>query len=116
MPDESIVTLRLSALRLVRPRQWGACWLALSFWQQPDLDVFFAERLPRSRKGTRWDLAVFVLAAYRLISPGSEWRLHREWYGRTALADLLGADDAPVDPHVLCRVHGSAARTQACAL
>lgn len=105
LPDESIVTLRLSAMRLVRPRQWGACWLALSLWQQLDLDVFFAERLPRSRKGTRWDLAVFVLAAYRLLSPGSEWRLHREWYGRTALADLLGADDALADPHVLYRVH-----------
>lgn len=51
-----------------------------------DLDVFWAERLPSSRKGTRWDLVLFVLTAYRLIEPGSEWRLHREWYGRTALA------------------------------
>lgn len=105
LPDASIVTLRLSAMRLRRPRQWGACWLALTLWQRLDLDVFFAARLPRSRKGTRWDLAVFVLAAYRLISPGSEWRLHREWYGRTALADLIGSDDGLVDPHVLYRVH-----------
>jgi hypothetical protein len=28
--------------------------------------------------------------AYRLIDPGSEWRLHREWYERSAMADLLG--------------------------
>jgi len=33
-----------------------------------DLDVFWAERLPPSRKGTRWDLVVFVLASYRLIA------------------------------------------------
>jgi len=105
LPDASIVTIRLSAMRLKRPRQWGACWLALTLWQRLDLDVFFAERLPRSRKGARWDLAVLVLAAYRLISPGSEWRLHREWYGRTALADLLGSDDGLVEPHVLYRVH-----------
>ncbi len=105
LPDGSIVRLRLSAMRLRRPRQWGACWLALRLWQRLDLDVFFAERLPRSRKGTRWDLAVFVLAAYRLISPGSEWRLHREWYGRTALGDLIGSDAGLVDPHVLYRVH-----------
>jgi hypothetical protein len=39
--------------------------------------VFWAERLPVSRKGTRWDLVPLVLAAYRLIAPGSEWRLHR---------------------------------------
>lgn len=70
LPDRSIVTLRLSAMRWQRPRQWGACWLALTLWQRLDLDVFFAERLPRSRKGTRWDLAVFVLAVYRLLSPG----------------------------------------------
>jgi len=51
------------------------------------------------------DLVLFVLAAYRLIEPGSEWRLHRQWYGRTALADLLGADDSLADPHVLYGCH-----------
>src|SRR5438105_2586895 len=29
LPDNSIVRLRLSQVRLRRPRQWGACWLAL---------------------------------------------------------------------------------------
>jgi hypothetical protein len=29
---------------------------------------------------------------YRLIEPGSEWRLHRDWYGRSAIGDLLGED------------------------
>lgn len=53
LPDASIVTVKLSAMRLLRPRQWGACWLALTLWQMLDLDVFFAPRLPPSRKGTR---------------------------------------------------------------
>ena len=105
LPDESIVRLKLKSMRLCRPRQWGACWLALTLWQTLDLDVFWAERLPPSRKGTRWDLVLFVLAAYRLIAPGSEWRLHREWYGRTALSDLLGADETLADPHVLYGCH-----------
>ena len=105
LPDESVVRLRLKELQLHRPRQWGACWLALTLWQMLDLDVFWAERLPASRKGTRWDLVLFVLVAYRLIAPGSEWRLHREWYGRTALADLLGADDGLADPHLLYGCH-----------
>jgi hypothetical protein len=105
LPDESIVRLKLKAMQLHRPRQWGACWLALTLWQTLDLDVFWAERLPPSRKKTRWDLVLFVLAAYRLIAPGSEWRLHREWYGRTALADLLGSDEALADPHVLYGCH-----------
>ena len=29
IPDESIVRVRLSELRLCRPRQWGACWLGV---------------------------------------------------------------------------------------
>lgn len=105
LPEESIVRLRLSQLSLRRPRQWGACWLALTLWQGLGLDAFWGERLLPSRKGTRWDQVLFVLAAYRLIAPGSEWRLHREWYGRTGLADLLGADDSLADPHVLYACH-----------
>lgn len=73
--DGSIVRLRLSELRLCRPRQWGACWLAWQLWQQVRLDRFWADQLPASRKGTRWDLVLFVLTAYRLLAPGSEWAI-----------------------------------------
>jgi transposase len=105
LADASIVRLKLSQLRLERPRQWGACWLALQLWQELKLDRFWRERLPASRKGTRWDLVLFVLVAYRLIAPGSEWRLHREWYARSALMDLLGTDEALADIHALYRCH-----------
>ena len=103
--DDSIVRLKLSQLQLRRPRQWGACWLALSLWEELQLDRFWAERLPASRKGTRWDRELFVLVAYRLLAPGSEWRLHREWFERTALADLLGADFGLAEIHKLYRRH-----------
>ena len=32
LADASIVGVKLSELRLCRPRQWGACWLALLLW------------------------------------------------------------------------------------
>jgi Transposase DDE domain len=105
LADASIVRLKLSQLRLARPRQWGACWLALTLWQELRLDRFWHERLPASRKGTRWDQVLFVLAAYRLIAPGSEWRLHREWFVRSALADLLGEDAGLAESHKLYRCH-----------
>ena len=105
LPDASIVRLKLSELRLCRPRQWGGCWLALSLWEELGLDRFWAERLPPGRKGTRWDQVLLVLVAYRLLSPGSEWRLHREWFERTALADLLGADFSLAEIHKLYRCH-----------
>ncbi len=105
VPDESIVRLKLAQLRLERPRQWGACWLTLGLWQQLGLDEFWSERLAPSRKGTRWDQVLFVLVAYRLLSPGSEWRLHRHWFERSALVDLLGADAALADIHALYACH-----------
>jgi len=103
--DESVVRLKLSQLRLERPRQWGACWLAMKLWQQLQLDQFWAERLSASRKGTRWDQVLLVLVAYRLIAPGAEWRLHRHWFESSALADLLGADSALADIHKLYACH-----------
>jgi transposase len=105
LPDVSIVRLKLSQIRLCRPRQWGACWLVLTLWRELHLDRFWAKRLPASRKGTRWDQVLFVLAAYRLLDPGSEWRLHREWFERTALPDLLGADFGLAEIHKLYACH-----------
>src|SRR4249920_2400378 len=105
IPDESVVRVRLSELRLCRPRQWGACWLVVKLWRELELDRFWGERLSPSRKGTRWDQVLLVLVAYRLIAPGSEWRLHREWFGRTALADLLGADFNLAESHKLYACH-----------
>src|SRR5437899_2460530 len=103
--DASIVRVRLSELELCRPRQWGACWLVVKLWQKLELDRFWGERLSPSRKGTRWDLVLLVLVAYRLIAPGSEWRLHREWFARSALADLLGGDAGLAESHALYRCH-----------
>ena len=105
LPDASIVRLKLSRMRLRRPRQWGACWLALELWRELGLDRFWSARLGPSRKGTRWDQVLFVLVAYRLLAPGSEWRLHREWFERSALADLLGEDAGLAESHKLYRCH-----------
>jgi transposase len=92
LADEQVVRIRLDQLELRRPRQWGACWLACHLYQKLQLDTFWIQRLPPSRKGTRWDQVLQTLVAYRLIDPGSEWRLHREWFDKSAMADLLGED------------------------
>src|SRR6202008_4097922 len=56
-------------------------------------------------KGTRWDRVLLLLATYRLLAPGSEWRLHREWFERSAMADLLGEDLGLAEIHKLYRCH-----------
>jgi hypothetical protein len=90
--DHEVIHVQVNRMRLVRPRQWGACWMALLLWDQLQLDRYWREKLPPSRKGTRWLNILKILVCYRLIQPGSEWRLHREWYGNSAMGDLLGEE------------------------
>src|SRR6266481_1893686 len=86
------VQVRLDEFELRRPRQWGACWVGCRLWDQLTLDEFWRERLPDSREGTCWRHVLETLTVYRLIDPGSEWRLHRQWFANSAMADLLAED------------------------
>src|SRR6266496_571748 len=106
VPDHAAeygVNVRLSEFRLHRPRQWGACWVGCLLWQQLGLDEFWAERLMPSREGTNWRHILKTLTIYRLIDPGSEWRLHRQWFGSSAMADLLEEDFGLVEKDNLYR-------------
>jgi len=97
------VQVRLDRMELHQPRQWGACWLACGLYEQLGLPEFWASRLPASREGTRWDHILQTLVCYRLIDPGSEWRLHRLWFEQSAMGDLLGEDYALVEKNALYR-------------
>src|ERR1700688_359530 len=97
------VQVRLKEMELHRPRQWGACWLACDLYEQLGLDDFWAECLPDSREGTCWQHILQTLVCYRLIDPGSEWRLHRQWFEQSAMGDLLGADYGLVEKNALYR-------------
>ena len=72
----------------------GACWAFCQLWEILKLDDFWEPLLPDSRKGTRWLDVLKVLCANRLIDPGSEWQVHREWFKRSAMRDLLGCSGA----------------------
>ena len=97
--------LRMERLELCHPRQWGACWLACVLWDTLGLSEFWRQRLPPSRKGTQWRHVLQTLVSYRLIDPGSEWRLHRYWYEKSAMADLLGEDFSLAEKDTLYRCH-----------
>ena len=77
--------------------------MACQIWTWLELDAFWAPRLPSSRKGTNWLNVLKTLVCYRLIDPGSEWRLHRQWYERSAMGDLLGEDISVAQPDTLYR-------------
>jgi transposase len=106
VPDQAHgfgLQVRLDAMELHRPRQWGACWLACHLYEQLQLGRFFAPLLPDSREGTSWQHILQTLVCYRLIDPGSEWRLHRQWFEQSAMADLLGEDYGLVAKNALYR-------------
>ena len=86
------VRVRLDQFTLHRPRQWGACWVGCKLWQELKMDEFWGPLLPPSREGTDWKNILQTLTIYRLLDPGSEWRLHRQWFQNSALADLLDED------------------------
>jgi transposase len=101
--DVDAIGVRLSELSLRRPRQWGACWLALQLWQQLELDSFWRPKFARAQGNTPWLKVLKTLVAYRLIDPGSEWRLHRQWFDASAMADLLDSDFALAEKNTLYR-------------
>ena len=97
------VQVRLKEMELHRPRQWGACWLACDLYERLGLDEFWAECLADSREGTCWQHILQTLVCYRLIDPGSEWRLHRQWFEQSAMGDLLDGDFSLVEKNALYR-------------
>jgi transposase len=106
VPDHAAdygVQVRLKEFELHRARQWGACWLGCELYEELGLDGFWAARLPDSREGTCWRHILQTLVCYRLIDPGSEWRLHRQWFEQSAMGDLLGEDYSLVEKNALYR-------------
>jgi transposase len=105
LDEEQVIQVRLKDLAVRNARQWGGCWLVCELYEQLKLDQFWAERLPPGRKGTRWDLILQTLCIYRFIEPGSEWRLHRYWFDRSAVPELLGSDFRLAESHRLYECH-----------
>ena len=81
--------VRLSGLELRRPRVFGNCWLACELWQQIGLDEFWQQRLAQGRETVSWEKVLRLLVVNRLLDPGSEFRVHRQWYVDSAMDELL---------------------------
>src|SRR6266849_4099289 len=97
------VQVRLSGLELRRARAFGNCWLACELWRQLSLDGFWQQRLPDGREAVSWEKVLQLLVVNRWIDPGSEWRLHRQWFLGSAMDELLGVDFAVAEKDRLYR-------------
>jgi transposase len=88
------VQVKLSGLELRRPRIFGNCWLACELWHQLGLDEFWQQRLPVGREAVSWEKVLQLQVVNCLLDPGSDFRLHRQWYVDTAMDELLETDFA----------------------
>ena len=107
VPAEAIDSLqvKLSEMELRRPRAFGNCWLGCEVWRQLGLDQFWRERLGAGveRETVPWEKGLELLVVNRLIEPGSEFRVHRQWFDRSAMAELLEVDFAVAEKDRLYR-------------
>jgi transposase len=92
-PDAlNALQIRLSELKLLRPRSFGDCWLGCWLWGYLELDRFWGQRFQDARGEVPWEKVLELLTVHRLIAPGSEYHLHRQWFLHSAMDELLGVD------------------------
>jgi hypothetical protein len=105
LPSDALdsVQVKLSGLELRRPRVFGNCWLACELWQQLGLDEFWQQRLPEGRETVSWEKVLRLLVVNRLLDPGSEFRVHRQWFVDSAMDELLETDFAVAEKDRLYR-------------
>jgi len=94
LEEVDAIGVKLSQMELRRPRAFGNCWLGCEIWRLLELDDFWREKLPEGREQVAWHKVIELLAVNRLVDPGSEWRLHRQWFDQSAMDELLEADFA----------------------
>src|ERR1700722_16584200 len=88
------LSLRLTEMRLLRPRSFGDCWLGCVLWDQLGLGAFWDGKLGGDRAGVPWSRVLQVLAVNRLCDPMTEFSVHRRWFLSSAMDELLGLDFA----------------------
>jgi len=105
IPADAVDSLqvKVSGLELRRPRVFGSCWLGCELWRQLGLDEFWGSRLAGWREEVAWEKVLQLLVVNRLLDPGSEFRVHRQWYLSTAMDALLGTDFAVAEKDRLYR-------------
>ena len=97
------VQVKLSEMQLRRARPYGNCWLGCELWRELELGRFWEGKLPRGREDVSWAQVLELLVVNRLIDPGSEFRLHRQWFDQSAMDILLGVDFAVAEKDRLYR-------------
>ena len=99
------IQVKLSEMELRRARAFGNCWLGCELWRQLQMQEFWEEKLAGAvqRETVPWEKVLRLLVVNRLIDPGSEFRVHRQWFDQSAMGELLETDFAVAEKDRLYR-------------
>ena len=86
------IPLKLSEIKLEKPRAFGDCWLGCEIWDQLGLDEFWSSRIDTAKAPVAYAKVLKLLAVNRLIKPGAEFYVHHHWFDQTAMDFLLDGD------------------------
>jgi transposase len=88
--DDEPLLVKLSSIRLQRPRDFGDVWLAWGLWRMLGLDELLEKLIAPGREDVSWAVMAAILTIARFCEPSSELHIADTWYRRTALEELLG--------------------------
>ncbi|HMF90212.1 MAG TPA: IS1634 family transposase [Candidatus Angelobacter sp.] len=99
------IQVKLNEMELRHARAFGNCWLGCELWRQLRMQEFWEEKLTGAvqRETVPWEKVLRLLVVNRLIDPGSEFRVHRQWFDQSAMGELLETDFAVAEKDRLYR-------------
>jgi hypothetical protein len=107
LPPETTdsIQVKLSEMELRRPRAFGSCRLGCVLWRQLRLEEIWEEKLSEKvkRETVSWAKVLQLLVVNRWIDPGSEFRVHRQWFDQSAMGELWEAHFAVAEKDRLYR-------------
>ena len=86
------IPIKLSEMKLEKPRAFGDCWLGCEIWDQLGLNSFWSGRIDTAKSPVPFSKVLKLLTVNRLIKPGSEFYVHHHWFDQTAMDSLLDCD------------------------
>lgn len=99
--DDEPLLVKLSSIRLERPRDFGDVWLAWGLWRMLGLDELLDELIEPGHETVSWGAMAAILCIARFCEPSSELHIADTWYRRTALEELLGVTPEQVHTYRL---------------
>ncbi|MBI5571838.1 MAG: IS1634 family transposase [Desulfomonile tiedjei] len=102
-PSPTWVEVDSSRVRLERSRRFGDVWLALEILKKLGLSELLEALLPDVHPKIPWARLAEVLIVSRFCEPSSELHIAEQFYGSSALADLLGIPEEEIYANRLYR-------------